>query len=185
MNFTFKSVEWPFHESKMPSWISLLKVWSGHFTNQNTLMDFTLKSVWSGHFTFGNACILPMKNLTLQKRLPISKQTRNFWVGFHMYVQLSAVATGTQVATRLLHFLHTNSHQLSTYIYTSLNPVPNAQVCVYLTVHITKLQLQTTFPKPLYIPHCQVLFGGIYFHCFNLKFIFSTHSNIFCEKEWP
>ncbi len=29
----------------------------------------------------------------------------------------------------------------------------NAQVCVYLTVHITKLQLQTTFPKPLYIPH--------------------------------
>jgi len=38
------------------------------------------------------------------------------------------------------------------YIY-SLNPVPNAQVWVYLTVHITKLQLQTTFPKPLYIPH--------------------------------
>jgi hypothetical protein len=36
----------------------------------------------------------------------------------------------------------------------SLNPVPDAQVCVYLTVHITKLQLQTTFPKPLYIPHC-------------------------------
>jgi hypothetical protein len=36
---------------------------------------------------------------------------------------------------------------------TSLNPVPNAQVCVYLTVHITKLQLQTTFPKPPYIPH--------------------------------
>jgi hypothetical protein len=35
----------------------------------------------------------------------------------------------------------------------SLNPMPNAQVCVYLTVHITKLQLQTTFPKPLYIPH--------------------------------
>ncbi len=23
-----------------------------------------------------------------------------------------------------------------------MNPVPNAQVCVYLTVHITKLQLQ-------------------------------------------
>ncbi len=36
---------------------------------------------------------------------------------------------------------------------TSLNQVPNAQVCVYLSVHITKLQLQTTFPKPLYIPH--------------------------------
>ncbi len=36
---------------------------------------------------------------------------------------------------------------------TSLNLVPNAQVCVYLTVHITKLQLQTTFPKPFYIPH--------------------------------
>jgi hypothetical protein len=27
------------------------------------------------------------------------------------------------------------------------------QMCVYLTIHITKLQLQTTFPKPLYIPH--------------------------------
>ncbi len=39
------------------------------------------------------------------------------------------------------------------YRVTSLNPVPNAQVCVYLTVHITKLQLQTAFPKPLYIPH--------------------------------
>jgi hypothetical protein len=39
------------------------------------------------------------------------------------------------------------------YSYTSLNPVPNAQVCVYLTLHITKLQLQTAFPKPLYIPH--------------------------------
>jgi len=36
---------------------------------------------------------------------------------------------------------------------TSLNPVPNAHVCVYLTVHITKLQLQTTFPKLLYIQH--------------------------------
>jgi hypothetical protein len=40
-----------------------------------------------------------------------------------------------------------------TFFVTSLNPVHNAQVCVYLTVHITKLQLQTTFPKPLYIPH--------------------------------
>jgi hypothetical protein len=37
-------------------------------------------------------------------------------------------------------------------IRTSLNPVPNAQVC-YFTVHITKLQLQTTVPKPLYIQH--------------------------------
>jgi hypothetical protein len=24
---------------------------------------------------------------------------------------------------------------------------------IHLMVHITKLQLQTTFPKPLYIPH--------------------------------
>jgi hypothetical protein len=39
---------------------------------------------------------------------------------------------------------------------TSLNLVPNAQVCVYLTMHITKLQLQTTFPKPLYISHSAV-----------------------------
>jgi hypothetical protein len=29
------------------------------------------------------------------------------------------------------------------YRVTSLNPVPNAQVCVYLTVRIIKLQLQT------------------------------------------
>ncbi len=39
------------------------------------------------------------------------------------------------------------------FLETSSNPVPNAQVCVYLTIHITKLQLQTTFPKPLYIRH--------------------------------
>jgi hypothetical protein len=31
--------------------------------------------------------------------------------------------------------------------------------CVYLTVHITKLQLQTTFPKPLYIPHFTCIHG--------------------------
>jgi hypothetical protein len=37
------------------------------------------------------------------------------------------------------------------YCCTSLNPVPNAEVCVHLIVHITELQLQTTFPKPLYI----------------------------------
>jgi hypothetical protein len=41
----------------------------------------------------------------------------------------------------------------TTSFITSLNPVPNAKVCVYLRVHITKLQLHTTFPKPLYIPH--------------------------------
>jgi hypothetical protein len=35
-------------------------------------------------------------------------------------------------------------------MYTNLNPVPNAGVCVF---DGTKLQLQTTFPKPLYIPH--------------------------------
>jgi len=38
-------------------------------------------------------------------------------------------------------------------IYTSVNPVHNAQVCVHLMVHITKLRLQTTVPKPLYIRH--------------------------------
>ncbi len=40
------------------------------------------------------------------------------------------------------------------FMTTSLNPMPNAHVCVYLMVHITKSQLQATFPKPLYIPHC-------------------------------
>ncbi len=43
----------------------------------------------------------------------------------------------------------------------SLNPVPNAQVCVYLRVHITKLQLQTTFPKPLYISHSACIHGTL------------------------
>ncbi len=47
------------------------------------------------------------------------------------------------------------THMLA-YSCTSLNPVPNAQMCVYLTVHITKLQLQTTFPEPLYIPHFHI-----------------------------
>jgi hypothetical protein len=41
---------------------------------------------------------------------------------------------------------HTYSMELMSFMKdTSLNLVPNAQVCVYLTVHITKLQLQTTF----------------------------------------
>ncbi len=44
-------------------------------------------------------------------------------------------------------------HSTRLPIHTSLNPVSNAQVSVYLTIHITKLQLQTTFSKPLYIPH--------------------------------
>jgi hypothetical protein len=41
------------------------------------------------------------------------------------------------------------------YTLTSLNPMPNAQVCVYLTVHITQLQLQINiFKTSLYhIPH--------------------------------
>ncbi len=42
---------------------------------------------------------------------------------------------------------------LNLVIKTSLNLVPNAQVCVYLMVQITKLQLQLHFPKPVYIPH--------------------------------
>jgi hypothetical protein len=33
--------------------------------------------------------------------------------------------------------------------------------CVYLMVHITKLQLQTTFPKPLYIPHFACIHGTL------------------------
>jgi len=43
--------------------------------------------------------------------------------------------------------------QLKHFKNTSLNPVPNAQVCVYLMIHIEKLPLQTTFSKPLYISH--------------------------------
>jgi hypothetical protein len=44
--------------------------------------------------------------------------------------------------------------------------VPNAQVCVYLIVHITKLQLQTTFRKPLYIRHFACIRGVSVFHSF-------------------
>jgi hypothetical protein len=57
---------------------------------------------------------------------------------------------------QLINMNHTttlNTRPMLYVIDTSMNPVPNAQVCVYLIVHITKLQLQTTFPKPLYIRH--------------------------------
>jgi hypothetical protein len=37
---------------------------------------------------------------------------------------------------------------------TCLNPVPNAQVCVYLMVHITKLQFQNLFIYD--IPHVSI-----------------------------
>jgi hypothetical protein len=42
---------------------------------------------------------------------------------------------------------------------TSLNPMLNAQVCVYLTIQNTKLQLQTTFPKRLCILHFACIHG--------------------------
>ncbi len=47
------------------------------------------------------------------------------------------------------------------FYYTSLNLVPNAQVCVYLTVHITKLQLHNTFPKPFYIWYSTCIHGTL------------------------
>jgi len=54
--------------------------------------------------------------------------------------------------TTFVNTLHgTHHHKYLTKAI--VNPMPNAHVCVYLTVHITKLQLQTTFPKPFYIPH--------------------------------
>jgi len=37
--------------------------------------------------------------------------------------------------------------------------------CVYLTIHITKLQLQTTFSKPLYIPHFTGCWKSWCLHC--------------------
>jgi len=41
---------------------------------------------------------------------------------------------------------------------TSLNPVPNAQVCVYLTVHIIKLQYKLHFQNLFIynIPHVSI-----------------------------
>jgi hypothetical protein len=44
-------------------------------------------------------------------------------------------------------------------LQTTLNPVP--KVCVYLTVRITKLQVQTTFSKPLHIPHSACIHGDL------------------------
>jgi hypothetical protein len=51
----------------------------------------------------------------------------------------------------LEHYIILSVRGCCSLIDISLNPVPNAQVCVHLTIHITKLQLQTTVPKPLYI----------------------------------
>jgi hypothetical protein len=65
----------------------------------------------------------------------------NFFQVFKKYL---LVYDQTQGSSALFALLYTD---------TSLNPVPNAQVRVCLMVHITKLQLQTTFPKPLYIPN--------------------------------
>jgi hypothetical protein len=44
---------------------------------------------------------------------------------------------------------------LSLYIYTSLNPVPNAQVCVYLMVHIQNYNYKLHFQNLsiYHIPH--------------------------------
>jgi hypothetical protein len=39
--------------------------------------------------------------------------------------------------------------------------MPNAQVCMHLTIHITKLQLQTTIPKPLYIRHFACIYQDL------------------------
>ncbi len=68
--------------------------------------------------------------------------------------------------------------------HTSLNPVPNAQVCVfdgtYYKITTTKYISKTS----LYTILLGSFWGNLY-HCFNVKFIFSSHSNIFCEKEWP
>jgi hypothetical protein len=58
-----------------------------------------------------------------------------------------------------LHPKRIENKTRKTIFFLCLNPVPNAQVCVYLTVHITKLQIQTTFPKPLYIPHFACIHG--------------------------
>jgi hypothetical protein len=58
------------------------------------------------------------------------------------------------IKTSSMHYILSPTQLWFTYQQmTSLNLVPNAHVCVYLMVHITKLQVQTTFPKPLYIPH--------------------------------
>ncbi len=59
------------------------------------------------------------------------------------------------------------------FISTSLNPVPNAKVCVYWTIHFTKLQLQTTFPKTLYVLVCLRALCGEYMFGFFLLILIS------------
>jgi len=74
------------------------------------------------------------------------------WVDTACFLSQNIVKV-TSGSASYLSTSHQSGNSTLVYAFTSLNPVPNAQVCVYLTVHITKLQLQTTFPKPLYIPH--------------------------------
>jgi hypothetical protein len=59
--------------------------------------------------------------------------------------------------------------------------VPNAQVCVYLTVHITKSQLQTTFPKPLYISHSACIHQDPYISKTSLYITFCMYPS----GPWP
>jgi hypothetical protein len=86
------------------------------------------------------------------------------------------------------------------HIVTSLNPCL-MHMCVYLTVHITKLQLQITFPKPLYIPHSPCIhrdpmpnaqvcvFDGTYYKITTTNYISKTSLNTtFCmypSGPWP
>jgi len=75
----------------------------------------------------------------------------------HVLVQENVNYWGLHVRFEFQTKMHGNYSCIT--LYTSLNPVPNAQVCVHLTVHITKLQLQTTFPTPFYIRHSACVHG--------------------------
>jgi hypothetical protein len=61
--------------------------------------------------------------------------------------------------------LSTCGHALTLYIKLVWTPCLMHR-CVYLTVHITKLQLQTTFPKPLYISNFACIHGTLIFRVF-------------------
>ncbi len=60
-----------------------------------------------------------------------------------------------------------------------LDPVPNAQVCVYLMVHITKLQLQTTFPNV-----CLLYGSSIKSFPFFLSFFFTIAAFFFVAQSF-
>ncbi len=87
--------------------------------------------------------------LLLQQPAPSDCRYQSSWGRKHKHKNKQTSDTRCNGFGRVLC---TTLHSLYTYILVWTPCLMHR--CVYLTVHITKLHLQTTFPKPLYIPHC-------------------------------